>query len=249
MKTVLLNSLLSILFVCTQALASSSEPKEEDVDTSSQELSLKQDRAELDELRKEVPEDIKQSNDDMAFILKLFENKARKPSKIRSQFTKVYNRTRKKKQKEFKKERNQFTKAEKKRRKAFQKQAKKKRQEFLDSDPEKDDKKEYFAEERVRQKEFYNDERDKRKEFEADLRARRKEFDDYLKDRRKDFDDRLRQFRKEQKEMKRMQRKMKKQRSSRATSTEISPENQKYLSDFDKIPRKGGHRLAPPDEK
>lgn len=218
----------------------------------SEELSLKQDRKHLDELRKDIPEDVKKENDDLAFLLKLFEDKSRQPMKIRKQFDQVYNRLRKNKQKEFKKERDDFTKKEKKNRKTFISDAKNKRKKFLDGNPSKESKKEFFEEERTNRKEYFAEEREKRKDFESDLRARRKEHDGFLKDKRKEFDDRLRQFKKEQKEMKDMQRKAEMQRSrpkSLAVDTDLSPTNKQYLQDFSKIPKRGGHTLAPPDEK
>ena len=69
----------------------------------SQELSLKQDREELEQLRKDIPEDIKKENDDWAFTLNLFTDKKRSSGKIQSQFDRTYNKARKKKQQEFKK--------------------------------------------------------------------------------------------------------------------------------------------------
>ena len=114
-----------------------------------QELSLEQDRKELDQLRQDVPEDIKKKNDDLAFILGLFKDKNRKPGRIKSEFNRVYNRLRNKKQKEFKKERDQFTKSEKKKRKEFLATAKKKRKAFLADKPESDARKEFFANEMI----------------------------------------------------------------------------------------------------
>jgi len=242
-----------LLLTCTFIFSSGSEPpKEQEEKSNDPELSLKQDREELDSLRKDIPEDVKRENDDLAFILKLFDDKKRKPGKIQSQFNKVYNRNRKKKQNEFKKERKQFTKAEKKGRKDYQKELKKKKEEFLDSDPSHEAKKEFFADERIKRKEYYSEEREKRKEFESEMRAKRRQFDDFMKDRRKDFDDRLRQFKKDQREMRKMEKKMKQQRargSSSATTSQISPENQKYIEEFNKIPKKGGHKLAPKEDK
>ena len=234
--------------------ASSSEPpKKSGTESSDQELSLQQDRAELDKLRKDIPEDVKRENDDMAFILKLFEDKKRKPSKIKRQFDKAYNRIRKKKQKEFKRERKEFTRIEKSQRKKSIAEAKKKRKEYLDSKPTKDDKKTFFDDERTKRKEYFSDEKEKRRDFESDLRARKKESDDFLRDRRKEFSDRLRQFKKDQKELKEMEKKLKKNRGKSPAATgisnQLSPENEQYLKDFEKIPRKGGQKLKPAEEK
>ncbi len=219
---------------------------------SDQELSLKQDREHLEKLRKEIPEDIKRENDDLAFILKLFEDKSRHPSKIRREFNRVYNRLRKEKRKEFKKQRDSYTKAEKKKRKKFLADAKSKRKAFLEGDPSSDKKKEFFDEERTDRKEFFSEERENRRDFESDLRAKRKQSDDFLKDKKRDFTERLRQFEKEQKALREQERQAKLRAArpqSLAVEAELTPKNQEFLKDFDKIPKRGGVKLAPPPEK
>lgn len=241
---------LTVLFIIlsTQALKAESS----DVGSlGSQEVSLQGDKAELEKLRKDIPQDVKRENDDLGFILKLFEDKNRKPSKIKTQFNRSFNRLRKKKQQEFKKIRKEYTKAEKKVRKKFIADEKQKRKKFLDDKPSRDAKKSFFDEERTRRKDFFADEKLKRRDFEADIRAKRKDFDDYLKDRRRDFDDRYRQFVKDQREMKQKKKRLQQQRvhqSATPAGAALSPQNQKYLDDFKKIPRKGGVRLVPPQD-
>ncbi len=244
--------LIAVLVTSSGSFAASSEPKTVD-ESPEQELSLKKDREALDQLRQEVPEDVKRENDDLAFILKLFDDKKRQSGRIRAEFNKTYNRVRKKKQKEFRKERDLYTREEKSRRKKYLSESKKQRKAFLDGDASSEAKKEFFAEERIKRKEFFADEKDKRKDFESDLRARRKEFDHYLRDRRKDFSDRLRQFKKEQKALKDLEKKrkaaLKKGSSLGNVSNQLTPKNQQYLNDFKKIPKRTSHTLAPTEEK
>lgn len=247
-RLVFLVSVLTLSFV-SPVVADDSEKEE----SSAQELSLKQDREALNELRKDIPEDVKRENDDLAFILKLFDDKSRKPGRIRSQFNKIYNRTRKQKQREFKQERKEYTRAEKKRRKAYLSEAKKKRKAFLATDADKEAKKEFFADERTARRDFFSDEKEKRKDFESDIRARQKEFDNFLKDRRKDFDDRFRQFKKEQKAIKDRERKRRASSKRGAAmgdlSGQLTPENKQYLEDFKKIPKRSGLTLEPADSQ
>src|SRR5688572_12945619 len=67
--------------------------------------SLSADRAALEEMRKDVPEEKKQENDELAYLLKLTEEVKRPPSEIRTQFDSVLRKKRELFNKDLKKER------------------------------------------------------------------------------------------------------------------------------------------------
>ena len=85
-----------------------------------EEISLSSDRTHLDEVRKEIPKEIKKDNDELAYTLSLMKEGKRKPNDIRSRY-----------QKALRKKRNSFNKNSKKLRKNFTKQERKKRAVFL----------------------------------------------------------------------------------------------------------------------
>ncbi len=220
-------------------------------DEQAQEYSLEQDRKELDKLREEIPTQVRAENDDLGFILRLFDDKTREPGKIRSQFNKTINRIRKKQTSKFKKERDLFKREEKKKRTEFIANAKKKRKEFLDRDPSSDSKKSFFEEERTDRKAFFSDEKEKRNDFESDYRARKRDFDDFLKSKRDLFNDRYRQFLKEKQELKKQKKAQAKARSKghlTGIPSPLTPENQSYLKEFEEIPKKPALSLKPKEE-
>lgn len=224
---------------------------ESDDQGDSQEYSLEQDRKELEKLREEIPEDVRKKNDDLGFILRLFDDKTRDPGKIRAEFNRTFNRLRKNKNAEFQRERKKFKDAEKKKRKENIEQAKKKRKEFLAQDPSSDSKKAFFDQERTDRKVFFSEEKEKRNDFESDYRSRKKDFDEFLKTKRDLFNDRYRQFEKERRELKKQQKAEEKARSQghlTGIKSPITDKNQSYLQEFEKIPNKRALELKPKEE-
>ena len=214
-------------------------------------LSLEQDRKDLEKLREDIPEPIRKENDDLAFVLKLFEDKKRHPSKIQRQFDRVVRRMRKKKEGRLKKERDAFYKDQKKSRDEFTRNQKKKRKDFLDSKPEKDAKKAFFEDERTTRKAFYSEQKDQKKEFEYDQKDKRKEISEFFKDKRSEFRDLMREFRNEQKRIKDEKKAIEKEKRKKKVgrTNQLSSENQAYLKDFEKIPKSPGYLLRPPKEE
>jgi hypothetical protein len=242
-----------LLLAANLSLPLLSSSKEPPVSQSQGEISLDKDREELNELRKDIPEDIKKENDDLAFILNLFNDPKRDPNKIRREFDKTISNNRKKKEREFKVKRQEFTAKERQSRKDFVSQASKKRNDFLKSKKEKEEKKDFFDRERDERKIYFANEKEKRNVFESEMRSNKKDFDDFLRDKRKEFDDHLRAFKKEQDEIKRKE-KLEKEQNHKSTSFNpskqpLSPENQSYLEDFKKIPDETAAKLEPKGEE
>lgn len=209
-----------------------------------QEVSLSEDRKHLDELRKNIPEEIKQENDELAFVLKLFDDKKRNPTTIQREFNRRVSSVRKKSQRHYRKLRKDFDKEEKAKRKVFLKKAKEKRTKFLDKKPNKEKRDDFFTEERSGRKEFFAEEREKRRDFESETRAKQKEFESQLRDRRKEFDQRMKEFRDQQRADKKTQKEM----SLKVKPEQLSDRHQSYLEEFKEIPRNPGEKLQPDNQ-
>lgn len=171
--------------------------------------SLTEDRQKIEELRKQIPEDKRAENDELAFILNFFANNP-EPSKARDKYQKAVRKRRDLFDKDLKKEREQFTKTERKNRDAFLKQQKEDREIFLKRKPSQDDRKDFFSDQDEKRKTYFADERDKRQDFESDFRERRKNFEDYIKSKNDEFNQEHRNYIKQIEEQKRLQREQKK---------------------------------------
>jgi len=75
----------AIVGLCCAALAACSTSKEKHPSSDS-EYRLKEDRSHLDELRKDVPEDVKEKNDETAYILNLMNEGKTEPNDVSSRF-------------------------------------------------------------------------------------------------------------------------------------------------------------------
>lgn len=207
----------------------------------SEEISLSEDRTHLEELRQDIPEEIKKENDELAFVLKLFDDKKRNPTTIQQEFNRRVSSVRQKSQRYFRKLRKNFDKEEKAKRKEFLKKAKEERTNFLKKKQSKENRDDFFNEEKSKGKEFFAEEREKRRDFESETRARQKDFESQLRDRRKEFDQRMKEFRDQQ----RADNEAKKQFGQKVQPEQLSNSHQSYLEEFKEIPRDSGEKLQP----
>ncbi len=208
------------------------------------EVSLKDDQKTIEELRENIPEDIKSENDQLGFILKLFDDKTRRSDSIQREFDKYISRLRKEHDTLAKQKRNQFTKNEKSSRNDFLAKSKDARLNFLKDKPVTDKRKEFFENERTERQAYFSTEKDQRKDFESNIKSEKSDFEDKIKRIRKDFDEKKKVFLREQKELE----DLKKQsliKPKTKTKASLSPENQQYLDDFNKIPKDPGEPLEP----
>lgn len=251
---------LTIILACTQ--------KAKKVDTTApipmnEELSLKADRSQLEELRKEVPADVKKGNDELAAILGMLNTGyEEEPSKIRDRFNKAIRDRRQKMDKQLRREREDYTRAEKKRREEYQKKQKAERDEFLRKKRSQEERRDFFSDQDTKRREFQADEREKRNEFEATVLERRKTFEDYAREKTNFFNGEIRNYTKEyderrrakslQSDMKRKAQRMKEEGrepvSGGASGSEQSAVEDE-MEQFKKIPQTPGVPLAPTDEK
>jgi hypothetical protein len=148
---------------------------------------LSADRAELAELRKEIPESTREQNDEIAFVLGLMAKSTKPPSEIRSQFNGIVRKKRDQFDKDIRKEREVFTSGERKKRDSFLKALNEERAEALKAKPSRERRAEILKDIDQKRAEFFSVERDRRNDFESDVRERRKNFEDYVRAKTNEF--------------------------------------------------------------
>lgn len=149
--------------------------------------SLKADREALEELRQNIPGEVKRENDEKAFMDGLMSDLSRSPSEVRNKFSSLLGKKRERFSKDMNKAREEFNKAQKKDREAFTKELADQRKEFSRKKVSSEERKEFFDSLESRRKDFYADQKEKRDEFEADSRDKRKNFDDYVRAKNGEF--------------------------------------------------------------
>jgi ElaB/YqjD/DUF883 family membrane-anchored ribosome-binding protein len=164
------------------------------------EVSLAADRSQLSELRKDIPEDVKHENDELAGLLQLMvksdgSNSMDEPSRVRERFDKIMRDKRSRVDKELQKMRDSFSKAETKSRETFGKEQKIERDRFMSKSHRiSDERKEFFDGQEDKRREYYSDQQDKRRDFEAHISDQRKNFEDYAREKAGDFNQEYRAY-------------------------------------------------------
>ena len=113
-------------------------PQNQNSNLTPKKISLKEDQKTLEQLREKIPPQTRKENDELFFILNLFEDLNRDPRTIRRQFDQFVRKKRNAKNSEFKKERKKFQKQIKDKRKAFLKKMKEDRKVFLATKPSRE---------------------------------------------------------------------------------------------------------------
>lgn len=228
-----------------------------------EELSLKADRSQLDELRKEVPGEVKKDNDELAAILGMLNTGfEQEPNKIRDRFNKAIRDRRQKMDKQLRREREDYTRTEKKSREEYQKKQRAERDDFLRKKRSQEDRRDFFSDQDTKRREFQADQREKRNEFEATVLERRRTFEDYAREKTNFFNGEMRNYSKEyderrraknlQSDMKRKAQRMKEEGREPISGTAAPSEPnaaEDELEQFKKIPQTPGVPLAPTDDK
>jgi hypothetical protein len=202
MKTFLLISALFFVGCATGCVSSNKErPKiSEDRqivrDELSKEVSLKADRSNLDTLRKDVPEEKKQENDELAFYLQQTQDLKENPQRIRTHYSELVQKKRTLFHKKVEKLRTDFKKRTTADRDEFLKKQKEAREDFKGRRASPDKTKEFYADLDRARTDFYSQEQDRRKDFEEEISERTKDFNDYMKERYDAFDEQMRSYEK-----------------------------------------------------
>lgn len=165
-------------------------------------LNLDGDRQALDELRKDVPEEKRKENDDLAFLLELFARDDQDPAKIREKFDSTLRRRREVFDREMKKERETFSRAEKDRRDQFLAAQSAERETFKSRKTSSEVSRKFFKELDLKRTDFFQAEREKRNDFESDVRDRRKRFEDFVREKQTWFSQEHRAYKKKYDEKK-----------------------------------------------
>jgi hypothetical protein len=197
---------LSILLVLGQGCSSSDDKKGPATSQELQEeVRLKADRTQLDELRKEIPDDVKTENDELAFSLNLTADGNKAPHEVWSKFNDAARKRRESYDKTERKVRDEFNKNEKKKRDDFLAAQKKKRDDFFSDKPTSDERNRFSNDQDSKRREYFDEERDRRKDFESEVRQKRADFEAYLREKRSAFDNEMKAYSKTFYEKKRTQ--------------------------------------------
>jgi hypothetical protein len=160
----------------------------------SPEYRLSADRSALDQIREQVPGDVKLANDELALIMGMMVEVRRTPSEIRERFNQLVRKNRQSFDKGLKAERETFTKSERKKRDEFLKEANQTRGDYFKTKPSKEDRAEFVRDQEQKRADFFATEKEKRSDFESDVRERRRSFEDYIRQKTNEFNQELRNY-------------------------------------------------------
>lgn len=160
------------------------------------EFSLKSDRAALDEARKDIPEEVKKQNDEVALIMSyIIRDAEEEPTRLRDRFSTALRKRREANDKELNRARDAYSKNEKKLRETFLAKSKSEREDFLKTRKRTaDDRKEFFSDQEDRRKAFFAELQEKRKDFEMSVQDRRKALEDNNRERQNAFNQEWRAY-------------------------------------------------------
>jgi hypothetical protein len=151
------------------------------------EVSIKEDQAKIEEMRKDIPEETRKSNDRLAEMLKRWKDQQTPPERLREKFSDEIRKMRVDVEKKHKRAREDFTHDQTDRRKDFQDKQKQARDDFFSTKP-KGEKRQAFMDRQGEDRDRFNsDLRDHRDEFEEDIKDQRKAFEDDVADKWSEF--------------------------------------------------------------
>lgn len=173
-------------------------PIKEDRQTVSQELgeemSLKADREQLADLRKEIPADTQKSNDELALYLNLMKQGTESPQLVREKHQSLVYKQRKSFRDKVTKLRDGYRAEENGRRDRFLAEQKSRRDGFMKRKRDAKETRAFFSEQEKGRLAFFADERARRASFESEIGAQSKDFDSYMRLRQKEFDEQFRLY-------------------------------------------------------
>lgn len=218
------------------------------------ELSLKADRSALEEERKDIPEERRRENDELAALLQMIQAKPnQEPSEVRDRFNKAVRDRREKNDKRLRKRREEFDKTERRTREAFLKSMKDGRDAYMGSKHSPEERKDFFSKQEDERRDFFANQSEKRHDFESKMTEDRKAFEDYVKEKTSQFNDEIRAYTTSFYDRKK-QEKLAKETKEKARVKAAMPSPRSGQADerdeFDTIPQGPSIPLGPPsDEK
>jgi len=210
---------------------------------------LSADRKKFDEMRAEIPAEIKTENDEMAFSLQLMAEVKLKPSDVRSKFDKAIRKKREVFQKDMQREREKFNKTEQKNRDQFLKSMDAERKDFLRSKKTKEERTEFFNQQDEKRRTYFENQKERRSDFESDVTERRRNFEDYAREKTNEFNQEWRAY---QKRFEEYEKQKKAERAEKAEKTEktvrtLDPSNtdevKSFLEELEQMHSKPGSTL------
>lgn len=174
---------------------SSTESTESESSSPSAGASFQADRKAFADLRKEIPQDRQNINDEEALLSELFVGPNPKEERIREKFDRLIRKKREIHQREMQTRRQQFDKEQKAKREEFQKKQSIERAQFLKMKKTSEERRSYYADQEAERLEFNKRLKDDRDNFEDQIRSQGREFDSYAREKSADFNQRLRAFR------------------------------------------------------
>lgn len=158
----------------------------------SQEMSLKADRSQLNELRKDIPEEKQQQNDELALYLDLMKQGSEQPYVVRDKFNSLVTKKRERFQEKVDRLRSDYRNDEQRRRDDFLSEQQRKRESFLSGHPSSKEIRRFSTDQEKDRTRFFADERARRSDFESELNAHSKDFNAYMRERRETFNEQYR---------------------------------------------------------
>jgi hypothetical protein len=171
----------------------SSKKKVQD-DGSENEVSLKTDRSQFKELRKDIPLEDQIRNDELATILQSMNKPEEDPYRVRDRFNTLVSRKREKFNKFIQKERDTFNAQQKTQRDQFLATISEERKKWTGKKHTSAETQEFYAKLEARRSQYTSEERDRRSEFDAAVRDRRSSFDENVRGITQKFNDEHRRY-------------------------------------------------------
>ncbi len=168
--------------------------------------SIAADRKAIEELRKNIPQEKKQENDELAFVLALTNDVKLPPSKVREEFDKVSRKKRELFNKDMQNEREIFNTSEKKKKEEFLKAQDTDKKNFMKQTFTREQKNEFYKDVDAKRTQYFSDEKERRADYESQSREKRKNFEDYYKEKNDTFNQEYRSYSKRYDEMKKQKR-------------------------------------------
>lgn len=158
------------------------------------EVSLKADREALEKLRAEVPEQKRQTNDELALVLQLMGQVKLKPSEVQARIQQTSQKQRTEFRNKVNKLRADFREAESLRKRNFLEEQKQTREKFKSRSASNKRTREFYDQQDRARQDFFAEERDRRKDFESEITTQSQDFDAYMREKMRELGEQQRLY-------------------------------------------------------
>lgn len=186
--------ILGVLVLVPLFLPGCSSKKKVQDGGSADEVSLRADRDQFKDLRKDIPLEEQIRNDELALILQSMNRPEEDPYRIRDRFNTLVSRKREKFNKFIQKERDAFNSQQKTQRDQFLASLVEERKKWSSKKHISSETQEFYAKLEARRSQYNSEERDRRQDFEGTVRDRRSSFDENVRNITTKFNDEHRRY-------------------------------------------------------